>query len=1024
MKLLKWIANNSLFFCSLFLLAFIPLYPKLPLISVTHINVYIRLEDFLIFLVVLFYLFQVVRKKASWRSPLTIAIFSFWLVGLVATILGLIFIFPHLSSDPTITSDPGIYIKNAFLFFLRHIEYLSLFFVAYASIKEKKQINILIIVLLLTLTAVVGYGFGQRFLPHNFPAFSTMDEESAKGIPMVLDAANRLQSTFAGHYDFAAYMVMLIPLVGSLIFGYKKWWIKIGLALLATFSLIALMMTASRTSFAMYLLAISFMLILQKQKKWIIPVIIISLLLLHFFNGLYSRYAATFSIVNRVIDTKTGKLIGYEQEGENGEIIINKIQPQGSGVYPGSVSINTSSSVTKATHITVRSRSGNSKSIDIQNLQGNFVIQRAQALDASITTRLQAEWPNAIKAFLRDPLFGSGYSSITLATDGNYFRFLGETGILGFMAFGLIFLIYGIYVYRILPLVNSKLTRSFVLGVSAGIFGLGLNAVLIDVFEASKIAYTLWLMVGITVGILHLYKKEEVKIHMKTEIINVLTSLPAIGMYLFVLSITVFYTMFNNYFVADDFTWFRWVSDCRSLMQLGVTNCQSKVNVITDFFLHSPDFFYRPAMKTYMYLLYNNEYGWLNPVAYHIISLLFHLGSTILVLLISIRILRNKFYAFTTALIFLILASHGETIYWVAASGHLFASFFILLGLYLLIKWQETKKLWLIILSAISLFLAPLFQEFAVIGFILIPAFDLLLSKSNKLSEKLYYLWYAVPFVLYFCLKISSKSLWSAGDYTYNILKLPFNFVGNLFGFFAYSLIGTPFLGWYSLLRANGRQQILLIGLIIIALILFVWLIYELFYKKLPVLEKKTVLMSVSLFIIPSLPFLGFGNMAPRYTYLASFAVILFLVFIIQKLFSALKEIPQIVQYIIVFILTILFSFYQINQLTNTEKDWQHAGTITDNVLQYMNNAYEDQGLGDIQNPVFYFVNVPIRIGEAWVFPVGLSDAVWFDYKKNNATTNIVPNLNIALAESSGSESARIFVFDKNGNLSNTGASQ
>ena len=519
------------------------MYPKIPLIGLSHVNVYVRVEDFIVLVFVLLYIIQVVLKKESFKTPLTGTILAFWISGLLSTILGLIFIFPHLN-DPTITTNPAIYTRNAFLFFARHIEYMSLFFIAYAGVKSKKTIKIIAAVTIATFLIVVSYGIGQRFLPQHFPAFSTMNEEFAKGIPLVLDAAGRLQSTFAGHYDFAAFLVMMIPLIGSMIFGYKNRFVKLGLLVLAVLGFITLLMTASRTSFLMYLLAVICMLVIQKQKKWIIPVVIVSFVMLRMFTGLYARYSATFSVVNRIVDARTGKVIGYG-DTVNGKMVINNLQPSGSALYAGSLSTN-GKKIGKTSEVTIKSKPGNSKSIDVQNLQGDFIIQKASALDASITTRLQAEWPNAIKAFKRNVVFGSGYSSITLATDGNYFRFLGETGLLGFGIFALIFFTYAIYIAKIVPEVDDPLTRSFAIGVTAGIFGLGLNATLIDVFEASKIAYILWLLVGVTLGILNQYKRKP--IHVFYEIKNVLTSTIALVIYLAGISLFFFWQMLNNFF--------------------------------------------------------------------------------------------------------------------------------------------------------------------------------------------------------------------------------------------------------------------------------------------------------------------------------------------------------------------------------------------------------------------------------------------------------------------------------------------
>ena len=82
---------------------------------------------------------------------------------------------------------------------------------------------------------------------------------------------------------------------------------------------------------------------------------------------------------------------------------------------------------------------------------GNVIVKKAFAYDVSYTTRLQGTWPRAYEALQRNYLLGSGYSSINIASDNNYLRILGEIGVLGFAAFGLIFLFFFIYAAKILP---------------------------------------------------------------------------------------------------------------------------------------------------------------------------------------------------------------------------------------------------------------------------------------------------------------------------------------------------------------------------------------------------------------------------------------------------------------------------------------------------------------------------------------------------------------------------------------------
>ena len=103
-------------------------------------------------------------------------------------------------------------------------------------------------------------------------------------------------------------------------------------------------------------------------------------------------------------------------------------------------------------------------------------------------------------------MLGSGYSTLTKSkvweftfaesTDNDYLRLLGETGLLGFLSYLTIFVII------LKTLFNSfkKATKPIyyaVLGASIAItIGLLVNALYIDVFESSKVAYTYWSIIG------------------------------------------------------------------------------------------------------------------------------------------------------------------------------------------------------------------------------------------------------------------------------------------------------------------------------------------------------------------------------------------------------------------------------------------------------------------------------------------------------------------------------------------------
>lgn len=125
----------------------------------------------------------------------------------------------------------------------------------------------------------------------------------------------------------------------------------------------------------------------------------------------------------------------------------------------------------------------------------------------SMAIRLDALWPKALSGLKANPALGSGYSTLTKekvtdfteaeSTDNDYLRMLGETGLLGFGSF---MAIIGLVFYQALKLFRKtqKPAEFFIaVAVMALVIGLLINALYIDVFEASKVAYSLWALVGI-----------------------------------------------------------------------------------------------------------------------------------------------------------------------------------------------------------------------------------------------------------------------------------------------------------------------------------------------------------------------------------------------------------------------------------------------------------------------------------------------------------------------------------------------
>lgn len=1036
MKILKWIWNNFLFVFTIFLLAFIPLYPKLPLLNVVNTWVYVRAEDFIIALAVLIWVAMLIRGKVTLKTPLTLPILIFWVVGGLATFHGVLLIFPTLSD---------VFPNVALLSFFRRIEYVFLFFVAFTSIKEKKFLPYVVYVLAITLILISLYGFGQKFL--GFPAYLTMNEEFAKGIPIQLSQLSRVPSTFAGHYDLAAYLVLVIPILVSVLFGFRSRLIKVFLGVSVILGFALLFMTVSRVSFIVLLLSLVMLLFLQKKKLLLLSLFVVTILFLGFFPSLASRFGNTLQEVTVLVDAKTGAAIGQIREVKqeyfknklvkkqfisteqaklasasailpyvlipsNPVLLMESNVPTGEILPQGTGYINLPlSPVLRREDKFFFEKASNSatQSAEVRVFYGDYVIKKAFAYDLSFTTRFQGEWPKTITAFKRNIFIGSGYASVTLAVDNNYLRILGETGLIGLIAFLSIFLVAGVYAQKILPKVDSPLARSFVVGFVAGTFGLMLNAIFIDVFEASKVAYTYWLLMGITLGILFLYKNWSIDIN--KEFIKTITSPFAIIVYIFILTFVLYSPLSSYYFTGDDFTWFRWVADCHK----GIVNgdpCHPTLLSLIRNFTESNGFFYRPGTKIYFSLMYS--VFWLNQNVYHFASIILHFAVAGLIFLISKRILKNYFLAVLSAVLFVILSGYHETVFWISSTGSLFTAFFALSSLLSFIYWRERGKKIYLVISFISIALSLLFHELGIIVPLILIAYDFVFTKDNLRNKKTY-LYLLSPILPYLILRFIANSHWFNGDYSYNLFKLPYNFVGNALGYMGLDLLGPISLPFYSALRVFSRNHILIGVFIFIILIICLFVICKVAFKKITSDEKRVVLFALLFFAISLLPFLGLGNISSRYSYLSSFGVVLLLAILIRRIYFYLLIYGKSIAVLSTMLIAIIFFSLQLFQLQKIHGDWRAAGEISKRFLVSVNTIYtEDARRKPTQ---FYFTDVPIRKGEAWIFPVGLEDALWFVFQNDRLLVDTKTPLKQALERSLGDPSARVFQFNKDGGV-------
>jgi O-antigen ligase len=315
---------------------------------------------------------------------------------------------------------------------LRRVEYAVPFFAAILLLKKEKiseHISYFIKVLMLVTVVVFIYGYGQ--IHFRFPAIITQNGDYSRGMALFWIPGSQLNSTFAGQYDLSAFMVMILPIFITLMVLLKDKLSKLLLFIVSATGLWLLIQSAERVGQVAYLVSVGLALLLVKRARAAVLILVISLIFIASSAGVIKRFESLFNVHAQSITT---------------------IAP-----------------------------------VPILTPVPTPVVE-----DRSVSIRLNEEWPEAIRAFEKNPLIGTGYSSIGLATDNDYLRMLGEIGILGVLAFGLIF-------FRIGKVLAKGIGEPFVSSIWGTLAGTFSIALFIDIFEASKFATIFWFLLGCAV---------------------------------------------------------------------------------------------------------------------------------------------------------------------------------------------------------------------------------------------------------------------------------------------------------------------------------------------------------------------------------------------------------------------------------------------------------------------------------------------------------------------------------------------
>lgn len=491
-----WIDKNLLHWSFIGFIVAIAVVPKFPIQHVEYTYIRIRIDDLLPAILVALFTVQWIRRKITLNRTLLIPIILFWISVFVS------FLIAYYITYTIPVFNIGL------LHSLRRVQYMIVFFIASSLITSEKRFYQYLKTYVATFLVVCVYGLIQKF--GFLPSIQSMNPAYTDGRLLWLNPDDRINSTFGGHFDLAAYITFTIPLVLGMYYAtFKKWY------LLAFFaSLTALLYTAARSSFVAYVSSITFMLFVLRKFKFYVLAMVVTAGLMLVTGDMTKRLLQTFQVKT----VYTNELTGQQSIGQK---ITVKNLPAGSYEIdlpflkkPKSVKVDDKARRDFARDIALDKAKREGKILTAEEIEAEAglmtrFIKPEQTLlcDISCATRLQVEWPRAILAFKSNPLFGRGPSSITEATDNDYLRWLGELGIVGTSIFVFILLRIMYIASRLGKKVIEYKTLAF--GFICGVLALLINSLYVDVFEASKMAYNFWVVSGLFVGIATFYAKNK-----------------------------------------------------------------------------------------------------------------------------------------------------------------------------------------------------------------------------------------------------------------------------------------------------------------------------------------------------------------------------------------------------------------------------------------------------------------------------------------------------------------------------------
>ncbi|MFH1004560.1 MAG: tetratricopeptide repeat protein [Bacteroidota bacterium] len=263
----------------------------------------------------------------------------------------------------------------------------------------------------------------------------------------------------------------------------------------------------------------------------------------------------------------------------------------------------------------------------------------------------------------------------------------------------------------------------------------------------------------------------------------------------------------------------------------------------------------------------------MNPVGYHLMNLIFHLLSTLLVFLIIKKISENNLIAFITSLLFGIHPLHVESVAWISERKDVLYGFFFLWSLYLyILHTKQEKQFGKYFLFSLLLFICSIISKAqAVVLPVVFFAVDFLMKRKftkKTILEKIPFFLLAIVFGL-----IAVKVQSSAGAMqTFQYFPFHERILFSCYAMMTYLhklILPINLSCFYPYPETNDKINTVWVYISPVVLLVLAFLISKFFRKSNIILFGVFFFLITIIFVLQLLP-IGDALYADRYTYIPS----------------------------------------------------------------------------------------------------------------------------------------------------------